>query len=95
MSETVILGTSSLEKSGDTIRVTTPHGDVLLIQRSDIEAEDAAEAAGNLKRYTLVKGAKVLIEVTGESLLGADVLRGTITKWLDDGGTISKSRDDG
>lgn len=92
---TVILGTT-LQRivNHSEIRIATPQGDVLLISEGDIISNEVVDASGELRRYTISSNSVVKIETTGASLKGIDATAGTILKWLDDGGTISKSRDD-
>ncbi|WP_165225915.1 hypothetical protein [Affinirhizobium pseudoryzae] len=92
---TVILGSllKGEEKSG-IVRIVTPKGDVLCFNESDVVTSSSVDASGELRRYAIPADANVTIEVTGAALRGLDVTVDSVLKWVDDGGTISKSRDD-
>lgn len=92
---TVILGSAlkSAEKKG-VIRLVTPKGDVISFQEEDVVSSSSVDASGELRRYAIPADATVTIEVTGAALRGLDVTIDSVLKWVDDGGTISKSRDD-
>lgn len=93
--DTVILGTEEANASGSsTIRVTTSHGDVFVVETRDIVRKELAEAGGLLTRFVIAQDATVFLELQGTKLVGADAMTGTILKWYDDGGTIRKSLDD-
>lgn len=92
--EIVILGQGEPRKKDGIHYVTTPQGETLRLSSGDILRSENADASGNLKRYIISASAVVAIEVEGRSLSGLDAAKGTILKWVDDGGTISKSRDD-
>ncbi|WP_124608906.1 hypothetical protein [Burkholderia seminalis] len=92
---TVLLGSPlDTEKKSGIIRIVTPKGDVISIQAKDVISSSNADAGGDLKRYAIPGDAIVTIEVTGSVLRGLDATTDTVMKWVDDGGTISKSRDD-
>jgi hypothetical protein len=76
------------------IRLVTPKGDVLTIKEADVVSTSSVDAGGELKRYAIGADAVVTAEFSGASLRGLDVSIDSILKWVDDGGTISKSRDD-
>jgi hypothetical protein len=95
-SKTVLVGSQIGDKTPDgSFRVRSPHGDVFRVKQADVLQSDMAEPGGDLRRYTLADDAVVLLEMIGKNLSGIDAVDGTILKWVDDGGTISKSRDDG
>ena len=92
--EIVILSQGDAKSTGGDLHITTPHGDTLRVRSSDILRSDDADTSGKIRRYIISPDAQVSIEVEGRQLTGLDALNGTILKWLDDGSTISKSRDD-
>lgn len=92
--EIVILGQGDAKAEDGNLVITTPHGDMLRVSSADIMRTDDADASESIKRYIISPTARVSIEVDGRQLTGVDAHDGTILKWVDDGGTISKSRDD-
>lgn len=92
---TVIIGSVvTKDKQKGVIRLVTPRGDVISIKESDIVSGSSIDAGGDLKRFAIGSDAVVTVEFSGHALRGFDFVSDTITKYQDDGGTISKSRDD-
>lgn len=75
-------------------RIVTPKMEALTVRSSDIESEEDVEPSGGLKRYFLKPECTIQIDVTGEAIAGLDFSTKSILKWVDDGGTIRKSRDE-
>ena len=95
MSDTLtIVGTALEAKSKDWVRIKSPTGDVFVLPADSVSRTESIEPGGDLSRYVLAAGATVHLEIEGDQLIGIDQLDSTILKWRDDGGTMSKSRDD-
>jgi len=82
-------------------KILTAAGESLLVESSKIVKSFPVEASSEkgLCRIFVEDGANIWLGVTGEILqkLNPSVPNigdSTILKWMDDGGTISKSRDD-
>lgn len=82
-------------------KILTAAGEFLLVESSKIVKSFPIEASSEkgLSRIFVEEGANIWLGVSGEILQRlnpgtSSIGDGTILKWLDDGGTISKSRDD-
>src|SRR4051812_23356458 len=71
-------------------------GMTISVSKAGIHKLAVADTAKNpLSRVFLEPDAEVAIFMKAKDMMGGDAgTAGTILKWLDDGGTISKSRDD-
>ena len=69
---TVILGSPLKDSAPGKIRLVTPGGDVLSIDKKDVVHSGNADAGGDLKRYAVSADAGVTIELTGAALQGVD-----------------------
>ena len=82
---TIILGSAFKgEAAPGRIRLVTPRGDVLSVDKKDVVHTSNADAGGDLKRYAIGPDAIVHVETTGAALRGADFVSGTF-RWI--GGT--------
>lgn len=83
-------------------KIVTAAGENLLVESKGITKSFPIEAGGvaGLTRIFIDQDSSIWLGVSAESILtlskgtSSEIGRGTILKWLDDGGTISKSRDD-
>lgn len=99
MAYTVIRGYKEAGKSEGEVCIYTLDGEKLFVNHDDIEKEFENEApkkgSGTLTTFFLKVNALVRIEVQlNENATSQGQTPSTIYKYLDDGGTISKSRDD-
>lgn len=98
----VINGYSENDKSlSGFTKILTAAGESLLVESSKIVKSFPIEASSSngLSRIFVEESANIWLGVSGEILqklnpTSASIGDGTVLKWMDDGGTISKSRDD-
>lgn len=110
MAAVVILGIRLPSDRQGYITIQTLGGDTITVSERDIENSCLLSASGRQEdgeRFFLNENAKVQIDVAAGKLgpissysetstifKSSDDGAGTITKYFDDGGTVSKSRDD-
>ncbi|WP_146203757.1 hypothetical protein [Azospirillum sp. TSO5] len=81
-------------KAVSDVKVVTPAGDVVRIPTDAIKHLQNVDASGELVRFFLNPEAEIEVTIKGDMITASRAGTNTIYKYLDDGGTISKSRDD-